>query len=250
MSEVEGQTVAVFGAGSGIGQAAAVLLGARGNRVACLDLDGDRAGETAAKISAAGGTATAAVTDVRDDASVRTAFGDVVESHGQVHAVVNCVGITGTTGRVAHEYDLGEFDAVYAVNLRGALVVSRIALAHMLEHGYGRIAHVASIAGKEGNPNMIAYSSTKAGMIGMVKAMGKEYAESGITINALAPAVIHTPILDGQPQEVIDYMIARIPMHRVGRPEEAAEMLAWMVSPPCSFTTGFTFDLSGGRATY
>src|SRR5690606_22660893 len=124
-----------------------------------------------------GGAATSAATDVRDEASVRAAFDAVVRDCGQVHAVVNCVGITGTTGRRAHEYDLAEFDEVYTVNLRGALVVSRIAISHMLDYGYGRIAHVASIAGKEGNPNMIAYSATKAGLIGMVKAMGKEYAQ-------------------------------------------------------------------------
>ena len=120
----------------------------------------------------------------------------------------------------------------------------------MLTFGYGRIAHVASIAGKEGNPRMISYSTSKAGMIGMVKALGKEYAEDGITINALAPAVIQTAFLDLQPPEVIGYMTDRIPMKRTGTMVEAAEMLAWMISPACSFTTGFTFDLSGGRATY
>jgi 3-oxoacyl-[acyl-carrier protein] reductase len=109
---------------------------------------------------------------------------------------------------------------------------------------------VASIAGKEGNPNMIGYSATKAGLIGMVKAQGKEYAQDGITINALAPAVIHTPFLDTQPREVVDYMTAKIPMGRTGTAEEASTMLTWMISPACSFTTGFTFDLSGGRATY
>lgn len=120
----------------------------------------------------------------------------------------------------------------------------------MLEHGYGRIAHVASIAGKEGNPGMVAYSSTKAALIGMVKAQGKEYAEDGITINALAPAVIRTAFLDSQPEETLRYMTDKVPMRRMGTVLEAAHILAWMVSPECSFTTGFTFDLSGGRATY
>jgi 2-dehydro-3-deoxy-L-rhamnonate dehydrogenase (NAD+) len=173
-----------------------------------------------------------------------------VASFGQVHAVVNCVGVQGPLGRRSHEVGLAEFDAVYEVNLRGALAVSQMALPHMIEHQYGRIAHVASIAGKEGNPNMIGYSSTKAGLIGMVKAQGKEYAEDGITINALAPAVIRTAFLDNQPSEVIEYMTERIPMKRPGTVDEVAEILAWIVSPASSFTIGFIFDLSGGRATY
>lgn len=148
------------------------------------------------------------------------------------------------------EVDLAEFDAAIAVNLRGALVVSQAALPHLVEHGYGRIAHVASIAGKEGNPSMIGYSASKAGLIGLVKAMAKEYASDGITINALAPAVIRTAFLDEQPQQVIDYMTAKIPMGRVGTIEEVAEMINFMISPACSFTTGFCFDASGGRATY
>jgi 3-oxoacyl-[acyl-carrier protein] reductase len=120
----------------------------------------------------------------------------------------------------------------------------------MLAQNYGRILHVASIAGKEGNAGMAAYSASKAGLIGLVKSMAKDYAETGITINALAPAVIQTPLVDALPQATVDYMTAKIPMRRCGTLAEVAAMIAWIVSPACSFTTGFTFDLSGGRATY
>ncbi|MBO0785233.1 MAG: SDR family oxidoreductase [Actinobacteria bacterium] len=248
--DLSGQGAVVVGAGGGIGRAAALLLAQRQASVLCLDRDATAADATVGAIAEAGGTARAQSADVTDPASLTAAFAAAVASFGQVHAVINCAGIQGPLGRRSHEVSLEDFDAVYAINLRGALAVSQMALPHMLQHGYGRIAHVASIAGKEGNPNMIGYSSTKAGLIGMVKAQGKEYAEDGITINALAPAVIRTPFLDTQPPEVITYMTDRIPMKRTGTVREAAQLLAWMVSPACSFTTGFTFDLSGGRATY
>ncbi|WP_199742372.1 SDR family NAD(P)-dependent oxidoreductase, partial [Streptomyces triticirhizae] len=197
------------------------------------------------------GLASAARADVTEPASLAAAFDAAAGGPGgQLHAVVNCAGVQGPLGRRSHEVTLEEFDATYAVNLRGALAVSQAAVVRMLPFRYGRIVHVASIAGKEGNPGMIGYSATKAGMIGMVKAQGKEYAEDGITVNALAPAVIHTAFLDTQPAEVVAYMTERIPMRRTGTVEEAAALLAWMASPECSFTTGFTFDLSGGRATY
>lgn len=249
-TEMAGQGVVIVGAGGGIGGATALLLARRQAQVLCLDQDLAAAERTASDIQSTGGTASAVAADVTEPATLWAAFAQAVAVFGQVHAVVNCVGTQGPLGRRSHEVELAEFDEVYRVNLRGALAVSQMALPHMLEHHYGRIAHVASIAGKEGNPNMIGYSSTKAGLIGMVKAQGKEYAEDGITINALAPAVIRTPFLDTQPAEVLRYMTDRIPMKRPGTVEESAEILAWMVSPACSFTTGFTFDLSGGRATY
>lgn len=180
MAGAEQSNVVVVGSASGIGAATARLLGEQGARVACLDMTADGAGATAEKINAGGGTARGLAADVRDGASVERAFSDAISAWGQVHALVNCVGVTGQVATKSHEVDLDAFDETYAVNLRGALLVSQVALRHMLERGYGRIAHVASIAGKEGNPNMLAYSTTKAGMIGMVKAMGKEYAESGI----------------------------------------------------------------------
>ena len=244
------QNAVVFGAGSGIGAATAEALALRSDIVACLDLRADSAEETAARIRSAGGSATAWAVDIADDAQLAAVFDEVATRFGQVHSVVNSVGVQGPLGVRSHEVSLDAFDAVYRVNLRAALAISQIAVRHMLPFGYGRIAHVASIAGKEGNPGMISYSATKAGMIGMVKAQGKEYAKDGITINALAPAVIQTDFLATQPDSVVAYMLEKIPVGRPGTVEEAAAILAWMTSPECSFTTGFTFDLSGGRATY
>ena len=247
MSDFEGQAAVVIGAGAGIGRAVALLLAERGAKVACVDRDLDTAQKTAHEI---GANAVAAAADVSDPASVRAAFEQAENAFGQLHIAINCAGISGATGKPSHEVDLNDFDKVVKVNLRGALVVSQTALEHMLPHSYGRIVHVASIAGKEGNANMIAYSSTKAGMIGMVKAQGKEYAETGITVNALAPAVIRTDLVAALPDEVVTYMTDKIPMKRTGTVEEAAAMLAFIASKDCSFTTGFTFDLTGGRATY
>lgn len=247
---LRGQGVVVVGAGAGIGRATALLLAARGAGVACVDRDLAAAEETACAVNENGGSAIAAFGDVTDPPSLKEAFDTAVRTFRQVHAVVNCAGVQGPLGMRSHEVTLDDLDAVYAVNLRGALAVSQMALPHMLDNRYGRIAHVASVAGKEGNPNMIGYSATKAGLIGMVKAQGKEYAEDGITVNALAPAVIRTEFVASQPPEVVSYMTEKIPMRRTGTVEEAASILAWMVSPECSFTTGFTFDLSGGRATY
>ena len=241
---------AVFGAGSGIGAATAETLARRSDVVACLDLSADAAEATAERIRTAGGSAKAWAVDIADDAQLVSVFDQVVAQFGQVHVVVNSVGIQGPLGVRSHEITLDAFDAVYRVNLRAALAISQVSVRHMLPFGYGRIAHVSSIAGKDGNPGMISYSATKAGMIGMVKAQGKEYAKDGITINALAPAVIQTDFLKTQPDSVVAYMLEKIPVGRPGTVHEAAAILAWMTSPECSFTTGFTFDLSGGRATY
>lgn len=245
-----GRSTFVVGAGGGIGHATARLLGGRGITVACVDRDGTAARATTDSIVAAGGHAHAYTADVTDIDSMQTAFDAFVATVGQVHGVINTAGVQGDLGLPSHLVSLDDFDAVYRINLRGALVLTQVVIPHLLDHGYGRIAHVASIAGKEGNPNMIAYSATKAGLIGMVKAQGKEYGPAGIMVNSVAPAVIHTPFLDTQPQTTIDYMTSKIPMGRVGTVDEVAVMLAWMTSDECSFTTGFAFDLSGGRATY
>jgi 3-oxoacyl-[acyl-carrier protein] reductase len=239
--------VAVVGAGRGIGKTAALYLAGHGVRVACLDRDAETAQATAAEI---GGRATAHRLEVAEDATIPPAIDAAVRAFGRIDGLVNCAGITGRTNVPGHEVDVADFDQVYRVNLRGAFLLSKAVLPHMLARRYGRILHVASIAGKEGNAGMTAYSATKAGLIGMVKSLAKDYVEQGITINALAPAVIRTPMVEALPQATIDYMTAKIPMKRCGELEEAAQMIAWIVSPACSFTSGFTFDLSGGRATY
>jgi 3-oxoacyl-[acyl-carrier protein] reductase len=240
----------VVGAASGIGRAAAEFLARKGIAVGCVDRDGSGAEEAAEAIRRSGGTAIAATADVTEDATVRPAVERVAREFGPLQALVNCAGVTGKTNVKAHEVDLEDFDAVCRINLRGALVLSQAVLPQMQAQNYGRILHVASIAGKEGNAGMTAYSASKAGLIGLVKSMAKDYAETGITINALAPAVILTPMVEALPQATVDYMTAKIPMRRCGTLQEVSEMIAWIVSPACSFTTGFTFDLSGGRATY
>ena len=239
--------VAVMGAASGIGRAAAQHLAREGARVFCIDRNFDGAEATTHGI---GPPASAHSFDVTDASGAHAVMSEIIERAGQIHALVNCAGVTGKTNLKAHEVELADFDAVYAINLKGALIVSQAVLPHMIARKYGRLLHVASIAGKEGNAGMAAYSATKAGLIGLVKVMGKEYAETGITVNALAPAVIRTPMVDALPEAQVTYMTDKIPMHRCGELDEAAAMIAWIVSPACSFTTGFTFDLSGGRAVY
>jgi NAD(P)-dependent dehydrogenase (short-subunit alcohol dehydrogenase family) len=251
-SQVANETynVIVVGAASGIGAAATRHLAEQGVRVFGLDRNAAGMTELAETLQREDFDVEAGFADITDPASVRDAIAGVAAKAGQVHGLVNCAGITGKTNIKAHEVELENFDLVYAINLRGALLVTQEVLKHMLPHGYGRILHVASIAGKEGNAGMTAYSATKAGLIGLVKSMAKDYPETGITINALAPAVIRTPMVDALPDATVKYMTDKIPMRRVGELAEASQLIAWIVSPACSFTTGFTFDLTGGRATY
>jgi len=239
--------VAVVGAASGIGLTTAQFLAGQGVRIACLDRNKEGV-EAAAK--SLGGKAIALAVDVTDWNAVKDAIDSVARQFGKIDALVNCAGVTGKTNVPAHEVEIDDFDFVYRINLKGAFLLSKAVLPHMLPRKFGRILHVASIAGKDGNAGMAAYSATKAGLIGLVKTLGKDYAESGITINGLAPAVIRTPMVDALPQATVDYMTAKIPMRRCGELQEAAELIGWIVSPACSFTTGFTFDLTGGRATY
>lgn len=248
--DFDGQTHYVVGAASGIGQAASVQLAALGANVVCIDQDEAGLDVTRSRIERAGSIAHTAAADITDIDAVRNTFDHLRGSLGPADGLVNCAGITGVTGMKTHEVDPDDFDRVYAVNVRGALAVSQAVLPSMLEQGYGRILHVASISGKDGNAGMAAYSATKAGLIGLVKVMGKEYAQSGITVNALAPAVVQTPILDALPDTQIEYMMSKIPMGRAGTLTEVADMIAWIVSRECSFVTGFTFDLTGGRAVY
>jgi 3-oxoacyl-[acyl-carrier protein] reductase len=245
MSYPQGYTAAVVGAASGIGLTTALRLAGQGVRVACLDR-ADPA-EAAAQIGAG---ATAHSLDVTDPAACDRVLGEVIAAFGRLDALVNCAGVVGRTNITCEDVDPEDFDLVCRINLHGALHVSRPALRHMRKRGYGRILHVASIAGKEGNAGMAAYSASKAGLIGLVKVMGKEYAETGVTVNALAPAVIRTPMVEAMPEAQVKYMTDKIPMKRCGELEEAAAMIGFIVSPACAFTTGFTFDLTGGRAVY
>jgi 3-oxoacyl-[acyl-carrier protein] reductase len=243
-----GYTTMLAGAGSGIGRATALHLSARGVTIHAYDRD--PAGLAILEHDASGVPIQVHILDVTDDDAVIEAVGALISSGAHLHALINTVGINPDAGTPSHDVDMSTFDLVYRVNLRAAMVLTKAVLPGMLGAGYGRIAHVASIAGKEGNPRMASYSATKSGLIGLTKALGREYATTGVTINAIAPAVIRTPLVDATAPEVVQGMLARIPMGRAGELDEVATMLAFMVSPGCSFTTGFTFDLSGGRATY
>jgi len=245
-----GQSIAVVGAASGIGRACALRLSLLGATVACLDRDIEGCEETVAQIRLTGGDSWAMMIDLAEIDSVVTVMAETISRLGVLGGVLNTAGITGITDISTHEVDVHDFDRVYQVNLRGAFALSQAVLPHMVERGYGRILHIASIAGKEGNAGMAAYSSTKAGLIGLVKTMGKEYATTGVTVNAIAPAVIRTPMVEALPQTQIDYMTKQIPMERTGTLKEIADMVTFVLSPECSFTTGFTFDLTGGRAVY
>jgi 3-oxoacyl-[acyl-carrier protein] reductase len=238
--------VAVVGAASGIGRAAAEFLAQIGCHVGAAD----REIEGVRRLAAEQDRVSAFAIDALDAASVADGLADIERRIGPIDALVNSVGITGKTNLPAHEVDLADFDRVCALNLRAALILSRAVLPAMLARGYGRLLHIASISGKEGNMGMTAYSASKAGLIGLVKSMAKDYATTGVTVNALAPAVIRTPLVAALPEATVKYMTDKIPMRRCAELGEAAAMIAWIVSPACSFTTGFTFDLSGGRATY
>jgi 3-oxoacyl-[acyl-carrier protein] reductase len=243
-----GYTVMLAGGASGIGRATALHLASSGIKVHAFDRDPE--GLASLARDAAGTTLETHPLDVTDDKAIADAINLLTSDTSELHALINTVGINPDAGTPSHEVDLDTFDLVYRVNLRAAMSLTKAVLPSMLKAAYGRIVHVASIAGKEGNPRMASYSATKAGLIGLTKALGREYATTGVTINSIAPAVIRTPLVDATPPEVVQGMLARIPMGRAGELDEIAAMLAFMISPSCSFTTGFTFDLSGGRATY
>jgi NAD(P)-dependent dehydrogenase (short-subunit alcohol dehydrogenase family) len=174
----------------------------------------------------------------------------VFEQFPPIDVLVNSAGITGQTNLKSDETDPADVERVFRVNFFGSYHTSKAVLPQMIKRGYGRLLHIASIAGKEGTPGMIAYSASKAAVIGMTKVQGKEVAGTGVTVNALAPAVIQTPLVDALPEQLVKSMIDKIPMGRRGSLDEFVAMVEFIVSPQCSFTTGFTFDLSGGRATY
>jgi len=188
--------------------------------------------------------------DVTDPAAVNAAVAELVAQKGRVDVLVNCAGITGKTGIKSHEVALEDFDRVMNVNVRGPFILFQAVIPHMLARNYGRVLHIASISGKEGNSGMLAYSTSKAAVVALAKVQGKEYAETGVTVNALAPAVIRTAMVEALPETQVKYMTEKIPMKRCGTMDEFAAMAAFIVSPENSFTTGFTFDLTGGRATY
>ena len=247
---VDNKIAIVTGAASGIGKATVAVLCERGATVVAADRDSATLEKVVEEFKAQGLKVSATVCDMSDPASVKNLVTSTQQTHGSVDIGVNCAGITGPLGKKAHEVDLADFDLTISINLRGAFVFSQELFKVMVPNKWGRIVHIASMAGKDGNPNMSPYNASKAGLIGIVKGMGKEYADSGVTINAVAPAVIRTNMIADQPDEVLKYTVSKIPMGRVGEPEEVANTIAFACSPACSFTTGFVFDSSGGRTVY
>ncbi|WP_179380814.1 SDR family NAD(P)-dependent oxidoreductase [Jannaschia marina] len=240
----EGQVAVVTGGAQGIGEAVVTRLIAQGARVASWDANAERNAATSTRTGAL-----AVACDVSDYASVEVALSQTVDALGTPAVLVNSAGIAGPNAPVA-DYDLDDWARIVAINLTGTFHVNRAVVPGMRAEGYGRILNIASIAGKEGNPNACAYSASKAGVIGFTKSLGKELADLDIAVNCVTPAAARTPIFDQMSAEHIEYMLSKIPRGRFLEVEEAAEMIVWAVSPANSFTTGAVFDLSGGRATY
>jgi 2-dehydro-3-deoxy-L-rhamnonate dehydrogenase (NAD+) len=239
----------VTGAADGIGFAIAQRLARAGAHIAIADVNPLAASQAAGALAAEGLRAIPVGVDVADEHAVAAMMDSVHRELGPVEILVNNAGITGGAADV-QDFDIAAWDRTIAVNLRGVFLCCRAALPDMLSGGRGRIVNVASIAGKEGNPRLSAYSASKAAVIGFTKSLAKEVAQKNIIVNAISPAVIQTRILDQVPQETIDYMVSRIPMGRTGKPEEVAALVHWLAGDDCTFTTGQCIDISGGRATY
>ncbi len=247
--DLTGHTAVVTGAARGIGAGIATRLARVGATVAVADLNASDAASTAAGICSEGLRAFPVEIDVSDADSVARAMGSVLDRQGRIQVLVCNAGIAGTA-LPAWEQSDRDWQSVIDVNLSGVFYCCRAALPTMVEHNYGRVVNIASLAGKEGNPNMVAYSASKAGVIAMSKSMGKETAQYDICVNAISPTVIRTPILDQLTEDQVNYMTSRIPRGRTGTVEEVAAVAHFLASPDCSFVTGQCYDVSGGRATY
>jgi NAD(P)-dependent dehydrogenase (short-subunit alcohol dehydrogenase family) len=246
MFDLDGQFAVVTGAATGIGEAIAARLANAGAMVCIADRDGVAANEAAERI---GRGAQSLALDVTDVAAVNKAIAGLIEHNKAIDILVNNAGLAGRAAPVWEQSD-DDWSKVMAVNLHGPFYLCRAIIPHMRARGYGRVVNIASVAGKEGNPNMAAYSASKAALIGLTKSIAKEVAGEGICINAVTPAVIRTKILEQLTPQQVDYMVARIPMKRTGEPEEVAAVVHFLASRDCSFVTGQCYDVSGGRSTY
>ena len=238
--DLKGRRAVITGGAQGIGLAVARRFAASGAKVVIWDINGDAARAAAAEV---GGIARQV--ELTDDDDVAAASAEA----GAVDILVNNAGITGGNAK-AWDIDPATWRQVMEVNLTAPYVICRALLPGMIGRGYGRIVNVASIAGKEGNPNASHYSASKAGLIALTKSLGKELAGTGVIANCITPAAARTPIFDQMSQEHIDYMLSKIPLNRFLEPDEAAALIAWLASEECAFSTGAVFDISGGRATY
>jgi len=236
----------ITGGATGLGYAIAQRVLASGGRVTLWDRD---AATMAQAQQSLGGGVHAVVVDVSDHASVVRAVAQTLIDEEAIDALVNCAGITGPNTQV-WEYPLDGWRQVMEVNLNGLFYCCREVVPHMRQRDYGRIVNIASVAGKDGNPNASAYSASKAAVMALTKSLGKELASSGIRVNCVTPAAVKTAIFDQMTPQHIQFMLSKIPMGRFGTPEEVAAMVAWLCTEECSFSTGAVFDLSGGRSTY
>ncbi|MFM1989004.1 MAG: hypothetical protein RJA99_1961 [Pseudomonadota bacterium] len=244
--DLKDRCAVVTGGAAGIGLAIAQRFAASGARVALWDMN-----EAAAKAAAAslGEGHLGLAVDVADEHSVQRATDATAAAFGRIDALVCSAGITGPN-TTTWEYPTDAWRKVFDVNVHGVFYCNRAVVKKMLERDYGRVINIASIAGKDGNPNAPAYSASKAAVIGLTKSIGKETAKTGVRVNCITPAAVKTAIFDQMTQQHIDFMLSKIPMGRFGLVEEIAAMVAWLASEECSFTTGAVFDLSGGRAVY
>ena len=246
--DLKGKVAIITGGARGIGYAVAERFLDSGASVVLWDMLADKLEEARKALSTKGSVATATV-DVRKEESIETALDAAIKQFGRADILVNSAGIAGAPLKT-WEYSSAQFRDVIDINLNGLFLCCRAVVPAMMKNDYGRIINIASIAGKEGNPNASAYSASKAGVIGLTKSLGKELAQTGIRVNAITPAAAATDILKQVDQKHIDYMLSKIPMGRLVKVEELAAMIAWMASEECSFTTGAVFDASGGRAVY
>ena len=246
--DLQGRVAVITGGAQGIGYAVAERMLRSGARVVLWDINAAQL-DTAVPALGALGPCSGASVELTDDAAVQAAAARVVADHGKIDILVNNAGITGGNG-TTWELDPAVWRRVVEVNLIAPYLTCRAVAPRMAQAGYGRIVNVASVAGKEGNPNASHYSASKAGLIALTKSLAKELATKGVTVNAVSPAAAKTPMFDSMTQQHIDYMLSKIPMGRFVMPDEIAAMIAWLSSEDCSFSTGAVFDLSGGRATY
>jgi 2-dehydro-3-deoxy-L-rhamnonate dehydrogenase (NAD+) len=246
--DLNGRVAVITGGAQGIGYAVAERMLASGAAVALWDINEGQLAKAVASLGTQGNVSTVVV-ELTDDASVDAATQATLARHGRLDILVNSAGITGGN---AATWELAPdiWRRVIEVNLIGCYLTCRSVVPHMIKAGYGRIVNIASVAGKEGNPNASHYSASKAGLIGLTKSLGKELAKTGVLVNAVTPAAAKTAIFDSMKQEHIDFMLSKIPMGRFLQVEEAASMIGWLASQDCAFSTGAVFDLSGGRATY
>src|ERR1700675_1219716 len=246
--DLAGRTVVITGGARGIGYAVAQRALGSGAEVALWDIDAERLERARGELAKAG-KVSVAVVELTEEASVEQAVQSTLEAHQKIDGLINCAGITGGNG-TTWELAPDVWRRVIDVNLIGPYLTCRAVVPHMLKEGYGRIVNIASVAGKEGNPNASHYSASKAGLIGLTKSLGKELATRGILVNCVTPAAANTDLFAQMTPQHIDYMLAKIPMNRFVEPNEIAATVCWLASEECSFATGAVFDISGGRATY